>query len=486
MPRTLVRTTPNHGALHKAGVRAPLRLSELPHWHGWNYTSESERIARWCAEVLTLPVGYGAGGPFRLAPFQRKLLAQVSESLATFISIAAGNGKTMLMAAVGLERLSRGDDYVEVDVLATKEDQAQRLIEAAIRLIECSPQLQGLFEFWARDATLEYRPTGSRMRAHPAKLSAIQGLNFSLALVDEIGFVQPELVGGLLARLGKRSDARLIGFGTPGVGHDNMLEALRSKWRDDDLPEGVRFVEYAAEPGCAIDDRTQWRRANPALKAGFLREEALAVQAAVMPEHEFRAYHLGQPIESSGPWLPHGAWGECLHAEHPRDGTQVVLSIWGNYRRQVAIVGATLDGSLFFGWQAEKPSDEEVGTAIRAAAEQWDLVEVCHKPHIRLGLMSKLADEGLPVACWPLDRATDVDSTAAFYQAIAEERVAHDHDELLAEHIARLTAKIDRQGNPRLVESSDPDVSAALAARAAWWRARTLAENLPGEEVRIY
>lgn len=383
------------------------------------------------------------------------------------------------MAAVGLERLCRGDDYVEVDILATKEDQAQRMIEAVIRFVECSPELHDLIEYWARDSTIEYRPTGSIMRAHPARLSAVQGLEFSLALIDEIGFVPPELVTALLARLGKAPDARVIGFGTPGFEPDNMLESMRALAHAGDLPPGVSFIEYAADPGCDITDPVQQRKANPALAEGFLREEALAVQAATYlaagREHEFRAYHLGQPIESSGPWLPYGAWDLCVDAFPPRDGTPVVLGLWGNYQRQVAIVGATLDGALFFGWQAEKPSDAEVEQAIFAAAEQWELVELCHKPHIRFNLMAKLADEGLPVQAWP-GKAADVDSTAAFHQAIATQELAHDHDPTLAEQIARLTAKIDGKGNPRLVES-ESGVSAALAARAAWWRAKVLAED---------
>jgi hypothetical protein len=476
MPKTLVREGPKHGALHRTGKRKPLRLKEMPRWHGWQYTSESARIIRWCEELLWLPRGHGAGEKFKVASYQRKALAEFTESLASFFSVPAGNGKTTFMAAVGLERLCRGDEYVEVDILATKEDQAQRMIEAVIRFVECSPELHELCDWWANSSTLEYRPTGSIMRAHPARLSAVQGLEFSLALIDEIGFVPPELVTALIARLGKSPDARVIGFGTPGSAPDNMLESMRALAHAGELPAGMSFVEYAADAGCDIEDRAQWRKANPALRAGFLREEALAVQLAAMPEHEFRAYHLGQPIAGSAPWLPHGAWDACFQADPPRDRTPVVLAVWGNYRRQVAVCGATLDGALFFGWQAEKPTDAELGEVLRAASEQWELLEVCHKPHIRLNLMAQLQDEGLPVVTWPADKGTDVDSTAALYQAISEAEVAHDHDPTLSEQVSRLTAQIDRQGNPRLVES-EADVSAALAARAAWWRARELAET---------
>lgn len=483
---TRSRGGPKHDLLRRPGPKTPLRSLELPEWHGWTWTNEDARIVRWIESTLIQPVGVGQGKPIKVAAFQRSILKRAVDSLATFISISAGNGKTTLMAAVALERIARGDDYVEVDVLATKEDQAKKLVKRAIQMVECSPKLQreGLFDVYGSDSVLAYRPTGSTLTSHPAKISAVQGLNFNLALIDEISEVPPELVTTMIARLGKRENQRVIGFGTPGFGEDNMLEELRKLAHGGDLPPGVEFVEYAADAGCDIFDPRQWSKANPAVDAGFLIPDSLGLKASVMPEHEFRAYHLGQPVSSSGPWLPHSAWANCVLADPPRDGSSVVLAVWGNYRRQVSIVGATLDGALFFGWQADKPTDAELEQVIRAACDQWNVLEVSHKMHLRVNLMARLYEDGLPVEPWPADRGTDVESTATLYQAISEGTLAHDHNPVLSEQAQRLTAQVDRQGNPRLVESED-DVSAALAARAAWWRARALAEA-EAEELMIF
>jgi len=458
----------------------------VPYWHGWKWVNEDTRIIKWIEEVLVQPIGVGQGRPFKVAPFQRALLKRAVDNLATFVSISAGNGKTTLMAAVALERIARGDDYVEVDILATKEEQARRLVEAAIRMVECCPQLIPLCDVLSSDSVLVYKPTGSRMTSHPAKLSAVQGLNFNLALIDEISEVPPELVTTMIARLGKRPNQRIIGFGTPGFGTENMLETLRKMYLAGELPAGVEFIEYSAEPGCDIYDRAQWRKANPAIGAGFLIPDSLPLKAVTMPEHEFRAYHLGQPVDSSGIWLPFGAWEACYQADPPGDGQPVVLAVWGNYRRQVSVAGATMDGSVFFGWEGEKPTDGELESVLRHACEQWDVQELVHKPHIRLNLMARLLEDDVPVVPWPVDRSTDADSTAALYQAIAEQTIAHDHHPVLDEQVGRLVAQVDRQGNPRLVDS-DTDVSAALAMRAAWWRARAIAEEgIMTNEVMIY
>lgn len=443
-------------------------------------------MTRWMEAVLVLPIGVGAGEPMRVPKFQREQLKTICDAIATFVSIPAGNGKTTFMAALALATASSGADYVEVDVMATKSEQAERLVSVALKMIECSPQLQDLFAFYAHDSVLEYRPTGSTIRPHPAKLTAIQGLNGSLVLIDEIGDVPAELVSSMFARLDKRPGQRVLGFGTPGTSaRENMLEEVRKLAHADELPPGMSFIEYAGREGCALLDDDELRGANPAVEAGFLGVASFPLKAATMPEHLFRAWHLGQPVASSGPWLPFGAWSACPFVAPPADGTPVVLALWGSYRRQAALVGCTLAGELFFGWQAEKPSDDELEEAVVKAADQWELVEVVHQPHIRLGVLARLAEQGLPVVAWPSDRDTDVESTSALFAAIAEQTLAHDHDELLSEQIGRLTAKVDGKGMPRLVESADPDVSAALAARAAWWRAKQLAEE-PAADLVIY
>jgi phage terminase large subunit-like protein len=271
----------SHGALSRPGARQPLQLVELPAWHGWQHRSMPARVCRWVEEFVRVPTGYGAGDPLRLSGFQRKIIATLYESRATVASLPAGNGKTTLLAAIALERICRGDDYVEVDVVATKQDQAGILVETAKRMVEASPALVPLCAFSANSGTLDYRVTGSRVRAQPAKLSAVQGLNFSLAIIDEIGFAEDHVVSTLIARLGKRPDAALIAIGTPGM-EANAMFRLREQAADL-ANVGFRYLEWAAPAGCSLTDRKAWRQANPALAAGFLNVDALATQAAMLP-----------------------------------------------------------------------------------------------------------------------------------------------------------------------------------------------------------
>lgn len=477
---------PREDKLTAKGPKPKLHLIEIPPWAGWKKSSESSRAIRWIEEYVPVTTGHGAGDMMKLAGFQKGLIRNLYDNLATFVSIPAANGKSTLLAAVGVERLCRGDAYVEVDVLATKRDQAAIIVEAAKRIVESVPELVDRCAWYADAGVLEFRPTGSRLTAHPARLSSLQGLDYSLAIVDEVGFADDPLIEALIARLAKRPDARLIGIGTPGF-EPNFLFRMRQEAADGALPPGVTFIEYAAPPGTDIYDRQAWRAANPALGAGFMRADALEVQAALMPERAFRIYHLGQWTEATSGWLPPGAWQACPHAEAPPDGAEVVIAVEGTYRRTLAVEGCTLDGATFHLWAAEAATDDELARVLEAAAERWDVIEVTHPKRIRTKLFARLGAGGLPLRPW--DATPDVEASSAneLHRAIMDGRIAHDHDELVADHVDRLAVRTAVDGSLRLVRPDTGEaVDAALAARAAYWRASVLADEMPTEPIRIF
>jgi phage terminase large subunit-like protein len=473
------------GSLNRGGAKPALRLEELPPWHGWRYRSEASRARRWIETYLRIPTGAGAGSKMRVAGFQRRILSDLYDSLASFVSLPAANGKTTFLAAVALERICRGDAYAEVDVLATKEDQAGILVETAKRFVEASEELVPLVAYHAHDGILEYRPTGSRIRAHPAKLSAIQGLNFSLAVVDEIGFASDPIVESILARLGKRPDSHAIGIGTPGFS-GNVLQRIRSQDLDGDLPAGVTYREWAAAAGADVHDRAAWRVANPAIAEGFLREDALAVQAAMLSEREFRTYVLGQWIDDdSGSWLPEGAWDDCPNVAPPPEGSEIVVAMDGTYRRTSAVVLSTLSGEIAFGYAADAATDEELERVILDAASRYRVVEVSYPRRLRPNLFARLQDAGVTVRPWDGTPDLEAIATTEFYRAIVEGRVAHDHDQMISEAMGAVRVRLGTDGSIRLARPDRGTVDAALAARAAWWRARDLAGDYADAERSI-
>ena len=78
---------------------------------------------------------------------------------------------------MALERICRGDDYAEVDVIATKLGQAEEVIAVAARIAEATPEIRRALRPLRRSrASCATGPTGSRARAQPARLKAVEGL----------------------------------------------------------------------------------------------------------------------------------------------------------------------------------------------------------------------------------------------------------------------------------------------------------------------
>jgi phage terminase large subunit-like protein len=74
-----------------------------------------------------------------------------------------------------------------------------------------------------------------------------------------------------------------------------------------------------------------------------------------------------------------------------------------------------------------------------------------------------------------------VPATAKFYDAVVNGNVSHDHDPLLARHIANCAVKVDRLG-PRIVKEhrgSPRKIDAAVCAVMAFDRATQVREAEP-------
>src|SRR5215218_6564428 len=149
----------------------------------------------------------------------------------------------------------------------------------------------------------------------------------------------------MAARAGKREHSLLLAISTPPkVGDDGVMRRLVDHGRAGEDPSFF-FREFAAPPGCPVDDEAAWALANPALD-DFLHRDALrATLPPKMRENAFRRYRLGQWVTLDGSWLPDGAWAAC--ADPPADlpeGAEVVLGFDGSFSGDcTALVAATVE-----------------------------------------------------------------------------------------------------------------------------------------------
>src|SRR5699024_2880580 len=247
----------------------------------------------------------------------------------------------------------------------------------------------------------------------PASPDLLEGLDFTLAILDEGGVVTRETYEVLTLAQGKRERSSLIVIGTPGPDpFDNVLADLRQY--NDEAPDDPTFVwrEFSAAgfEEHPVDCRHCWTAANPAL-GDFLAEDAL--QALLPPktrEATFRRARLCQMAsEVEGAFLQPGVWEGLSTGQPVPAGSKVIVALDGSFSDDTtALLLATVSQEPHFDVLAvwERPADDdgtyrvpvlEVEQAIRDAAKTYNVIEVVADPFRWTRTLQVLATEGLPV-----------------------------------------------------------------------------------------
>ena len=126
----------------KAGPKAAVDPSPLP----WRPRAVgAARFARFCDSFIVTPKGTGARKAMKLRPWQTELVGSVLDAsprprVAGWM-MPRGQGKSTLVAALGLYDLMEGEEGASVVVAATDERQAGIVFRTAARMVELNPDL---------------------------------------------------------------------------------------------------------------------------------------------------------------------------------------------------------------------------------------------------------------------------------------------------------------------------------------------------------
>jgi phage terminase large subunit-like protein len=462
----------------------PLDLRRLPKRGG-------SRAIAFVERHVTLPKGTGARRRMRLRPWQKAIvhgLLDEPRPRQGLVSIPAGNGKSTLAAALGLYGLLA--DRVEgaqVICVASDERQARIILNTARRMVELDPALYDRVQVF-KDHLLEPH-TDSTLFALPADPGALQGWDPSLAIVDELHVVTDDTFEAMAARAGKRDRSLLLAISTPPrVGDDGVMRRLVDHGRSGTDPS-FYFAEFAAPPGCPVDDEQAWAVANPALDDVLHRDALRATLPPKMREAAFRRYRLGQWVALDGTWLPDGAWAACADATRGiADHADVVLGFDGSFSGDcTALVAVTIEArphvELVELWEAPEGARDwrvpivAVEDAIRAACRRWRVLEVAADPYRWARSLELLDGEGIPVGEYPQGPARMGPATSRFYAAVVDRLLTHDGSNGLARHVGNAVLKEDSRGGRLAKEHKDSRrrIDAAVAAVMAHDRAAILA-----------
>lgn len=223
-------------------------------------------------ETLTVTQGALAGKPFTVLPWQSQFLKgafnpSVSEASC---SIARGNGKTTLLAAIGCAFLEDSDivePASEILITASSVAQGQILYDHILRFLGDS-RLRNGYSVRNNSNLLQITNKSNKvkLRVGPAKAAALHGIAPVLMIMDEVAQWQVGQIDRVMAALrtsmGKIPGSRLIGIGTRADSPSHPFE-LFIKLCEYSQVHSASKAELKNKP---FDLRTIVK-ANPSLRA---------------------------------------------------------------------------------------------------------------------------------------------------------------------------------------------------------------------------
>lgn len=471
-------------------------------WKSWTIRSRHGRAIKFIETYCRPSKGRGHGQPLKLAKSQKEWF---EEALADGIDAAVksmprGNGKSTEGGGLATWAVFDDDETgaPQVPIIATTIGQAIRsCYGAALSMVKAEPELLRRALIYTGVATprIVVPFNGGELFPISNDPDGLQGLDPSLALVDEIGFQSIESWDSLRLASGKRERSVVIGLGTPGLDRENALFHLRKLVHEGATLPGFVFREYAAPDGCRIDDRKAWRIANPALRAGFLRASALETDLGITPEAHFRIFRLGQWYDGgTESWL--GLDGRRLW--------EGLTSPWGFAENGLTWVGVDVglkrdstavvavqdrgDGRFHAICRLWVPTpDTSVDTTdvmkyLRDLADRYAVEAISFDPRFFDVPAKYLADEGLPMVEIPQSLERMTPAIGNLYETIKKGGLTHDGDPAFATHVLNAAPRFNERGFTLAKSKSTGRIDAVIALALALDRAM---HREPQSEVRF-
>lgn len=280
---------------------------------------------------LTHSKGEWAGKPFVLEPWQQFLLWVLfgwmrADGLRRYrmgyIEIPRKNGKTQLVAAIGLFlMIADKEPGAEIYSAATKRDQAKLSWGEAARMVRASKPLARMVKEWRSTNTLTVEATASKFVPLGADADTMDGLNIHGALIDELHAHRTSAVVDVLeTATGARRQPLIVEITTAGYDrqsicwqhHEYSRQVLERSIQDDTW---YAFMAAADEADAEHwDDPDVWARANPNLgvsvKLDDLERKAAKAQHLPASQNAFKRLHLDLWTQQADRWIDAELWDE--------------------------------------------------------------------------------------------------------------------------------------------------------------------------------
>ena len=218
---------------------------------------------------LTLSGGDHDGRPFVVLPWEKRFLrGAFRQPRPAALSVARGNGKSAMVAGIAAAVVDPAGplhgNRRETVVAASSFSQGRIIFEDVLAFLRARYDLADRNSWRLQDsqnmATVEFRPTGARVRCIGSDPKRAHGLRPALALLDEPAqwdvSRSEKMLAAIRTGLGKVPGSRLIALGT--------MPADEGHWFAKMLAGGAGYSQvHAARPNDPDFQLRTIRRANP-------------------------------------------------------------------------------------------------------------------------------------------------------------------------------------------------------------------------------
>ncbi len=440
-------------------------MIELPETKG-------SRVVKFIEKFCVHGEGDFFGEPFKLDDWQKALIYELYELddkkrrkyRESMIGLPKGNGKSALIAALGLyELLGAGVTSPLVAVAAASYEQANLVFGTMKTMCNESPLLRDMVETYENEIQVKNAP-GRAFRV-AAKAGTADGGRNSCFIADEIhewNNINLERVYYVLSNnTAKRQDGLVISITTAGYDLDSLAGRLyqrgllKESGKSDD-PE-FYFKWIGAKDTDDPSDKELWAKVNPAVQNDWWPIENLDRRYKSLPIHEFQRYHLNQWTRTEEEsWITAEQWLACQDEELELEkGLDTFVGIDMALRHDsVGIVYGQKDENEVISVKSKiwLPNDEkymdyqEIEAFVVELMKKYNVKEVAYDPAFFERSAQVLLDRGVPMVNFPQTHSRMIPACGNAYDLIANSRVRHDGDPTFSDQVMSAAQRVTDMG----------------------------------------
>lgn len=235
-----------------------------------------------------------------------------------FISVGRKNGKSSLIAGIGLYMLFADNEAgAEIYSAATTRDQAKIVFDIAKHMVQRS-KLKKYITHFKTNLNIEY--TASKFEPLSSDYNTLDGLNPHAALIDELhAHKTKDLYDILTTAIGARSQPMVISITTAGYDRHSVCyeqELYTEKVLEGIIKDDTHFgIIYTLDNPEEWENEKNWIKANPNLGISVdfedLRSKAKKAKEVPTQLNAFLRKHMNIWTESHTRWITTEKWDAC-------------------------------------------------------------------------------------------------------------------------------------------------------------------------------